>query len=96
MSAYGWLIEDDFLSNEAGQSAAGKMGPHGITTLQIQQLKLGQGERFRIYDDDGTLYYAGRIIGENDGFEPLDDYGTPNAGATSIEYEGPRGEWRQL
>ena len=96
MSAYGWLIEDDYISNESEASSAGKMGPHGITTLQINQLKLGQGERFRIYDGDGVMYYAGRIIGEHDGFEPLDDYGTPNDGATSIYYEGPRGVWREL
>jgi hypothetical protein len=50
---------------------------------------------FRIYDDDRELYYTGIRTGQGDpdgsedGFEPLDDYGTPNAGATEIRYWKP-------
>jgi hypothetical protein len=39
-------------------------------------------------DDDGITYYEGEIYGDYDGFEPLDDFGTPNAGAVSIWYKG--------
>jgi hypothetical protein len=34
------------------------------------------------------LYYTGYIYGEYDGFEPLDDFGTPNAGAVHIKLDG--------
>lgn len=60
-------------------------------------------EWFRIYDDDRELYYTGVRTGRGDpdgseeGFEPLDDYGTPNAGATEIRYFKPEtGEWETL
>jgi len=38
-------------------------------------------------DCDNIDYYKGRIIGDYTGFEPLEDYGTPNAGATDILYK---------
>lgn len=47
--------------------------------------------RFKMYDDDGELYYTGRLISDDvydDAGRPLDDYGTPNAGAVSIRYAG--------
>jgi hypothetical protein len=61
----------------------------------------GDPEWFKIYDDDGELYYTGARIGLQGpteyGFEPLDDYGTPNAGATEIHYLDPTtGKWDQL
>jgi hypothetical protein len=34
---------------------------------------------FRMYDDDGLLYYSGKSS-EYATFDPLDDYGAPNAG----------------
>jgi len=37
-----------------------------------------------MFDDDMNLYYEGKIIGDYDGFEPLDDFGMPNARCTSI------------
>lgn len=46
--------------------------------------------QFRMFDDDNVLCYEGEgnclehIDGT--GFEPLDDYGTPNAGCTFIEW----------
>jgi hypothetical protein len=49
-----------------------------------------------MYDDDGKLYYAGTIWGDYDGFEPLDDFGMPNAGCTSIEYKNDAGTWEVL
>ena len=51
--------------------------------------------KFRMKDDDGIIYYHGEIYGDYDGFEPLDDFGTPNAGCTSIEYN-EKGEWEIL
>jgi len=38
---------------------------------------------------DSELYYEGYLVGGDD-FEPLDDFGMPDAGATEIRYNG---EW---
>lgn len=52
-----------------------------------------QAKEFQIYDDDGELYYEGRIlIGDEPGAEfiPLDNFATPNAGATEIRIDGKK------
>jgi len=46
--------------------------------------------RFSMYDDDGECYYEGMLYGDFEGFEPLDDFGMPNAGCTAIKLNG---EW---
>jgi len=48
---------------------------------------------FRLYDDDGVLYYEGLSI-ENDSFDPLDEE-QPNSGVTEIHYLN-NGKWEQL
>jgi hypothetical protein len=48
-------------------------------------------ERFRMFDDDGELYYVGRLLwqpeddDEDAELAPLYDYGSPNAGCTEIK-----------
>src|SRR3546814_2208380 len=57
-------------------NAVGLVGPRDIAHEIETRLKAGEGEPFRLYDDDGELYYEGRIIGDHtgwDGFTPLDD-----------------------
>ena len=44
--------------------------------------------RFSMYDDDDNCYYEGMLYGDYDGFEPLDDFGMPNAGCTYIKLNG--------
>jgi hypothetical protein len=44
--------------------------------------------RFSMYDDDDNCYYEGMIYGEYDGFEPLYNFGMPNAGCTYIKING--------
>jgi hypothetical protein len=39
-------------------------------------------------DSDGETLYEGEIYGDYSGFEPKDDYGEADGGATSIFYEG--------
>jgi hypothetical protein len=59
---------------------------------------------FKMYDSDRNLYYSGVRTGEADElggseelFEPLDEFGTPNAGATEIRYYNPdTKEWDSL
>jgi hypothetical protein len=48
-----------------------------------------------MFDDDNILYYEGRILGNYRGFEPLDDYGMPNAGCTKIKYRQGR-SWVEI
>lgn len=101
MSRYAWIITRDHTADEGAEegtnmNAIGIVGPRGCTDEQEEQLKAGEGEEFRMYDDDGILYYSGRIIGDYDGFEPLDDYGMPNAGAVRIDYKNKDGIWSQL
>lgn len=50
------------------------------------------GKHFRMYDDDGELYYEGYFLHhstESSEFEPLECFGTPNAGCTEIRYRNP-------
>lgn len=82
-SAYSWVITKDLISN--GEDV-GRMGPHNCE-LDAKDVK-ENGKKFTMYDDDGGHYYTGFIIGKYDGFEPLDDFGTPNAGCTEIKYSG--------
>lgn len=44
--------------------------------------------KFRLSDDDGEVYYEGFSSGNDDqaAFAPLDDYGMPSDGCTTIEY----------
>lgn len=91
MGKYGWVIDVDRLDNA---QAVGVIGPRGVTRKMESRLRSGYGRIFRMLDDDGEVYYEGRIIG-GDGFEPLDDYGTPNAGAVHIQYRRD-GEWETL
>ncbi len=98
MSAtYGWIIDRETVSNEKDEtvapahrtkSRAGWVGPRDITPETEQQLRNGAGQQFRMYDDDGNLYYEGRYLGPNDetAFGPLTDLGTPDAGAVRIDY----------
>jgi hypothetical protein len=52
-------------------------------------------EPFRLLDADGEVYYEGRSTNSDseEAFSPLDDFGTPNAGCTEIQYfKGDRWE----
>lgn len=96
MADYGWKITRDHLDG----ADAGVYGPRGITPDQIATLDRaakGTTRAFRMYDDDGELYYSGRYVGPDDEcmFGPLDDWGTPNAGATDIRY-WEHGKWERL
>lgn len=98
---YGWIITQDHLhesflrdygpSDDNGTSDVGTLGPHGCSKALQARLEAGEGAEFRMHDDDGELYYSGRILytGDSDGdveFAPLEDFGMPNAGCTRIYY----------
>ena len=89
--AYAWIIDKDHLDG----TDTGVIGPRGANALMVNALQTDKkvGEAFRMRDDDGELYYSGRILFDHateleDETElaPLDDFGMPNAGCTTIEY----------
>jgi len=90
-----WIIDVDHLAEpntKTGnlRNAVGLLGPQGYC---------GDGseltERFRLLDDDGVVYYEGRS-GDGSDFGPLEDFGTPNAGASRIQYWVSRKGWVEL
>ncbi len=87
---YGWDIYEDFISDVVPNKAKAVevFGPSGISDENVKRLKDGQGDEFELYDDDDILYYKGRLIGDATGFEPVDDYGLPNAGAVHTKMDG--------
>ncbi len=101
---YGWIITRDYLF-ENGDDTENSVGIIGNRdTIFDKETILEYGKTFRMKDDDGNIYYEGKIIESHNlkkedssitGFEPLDDFGMPNAGCTSIEYLED-GKWIQL
>jgi len=56
-----------------------------VSSDKLDVIKLKFHYKFRMFDDGGELYYEGFSI-DNSSFDPLDDFGAPNAGATEIKY----------
>lgn len=91
---YEWLITEDWTNGD--RRTVNIVGPAGAALTMSEILRNSQARAFRMLDDDGNLYYKGYYVGPEDGnlFAPLDDYGAPNAGCTSIEYfDIYTGEW---
>jgi len=85
-TGYGWIITRDMLYEEdpKSKSEVGITGPHGV--ILDEEIIKEKGQKFIMKDDDGNIYYEGYVLGQYSGFEPLDDFGTPNSGCTSIWY----------
>ena len=84
-----------------GASRVGVVGPRGADDALVERLKAGEGARFVMRDDDGEPYYEGRYLdaraGAEPSFAPLDDFGAPDSGCTSIEFwNAERGAWEVL
>ena len=97
---YGWIITKDHISPASMKSDAGTFGPRNTAFTQLQLTTHPARMAFRMYDDDHTLYYEGFLVDpdeECDLFEPLYEFGEPNAGCTIIEYLNPdTGEYEEL
>jgi hypothetical protein len=80
---YMWVITHDYLHEKDKDLSndAGVIGPCKAPT------SMSMPHRFRMYDDDNELYYEG--VCSEESFDPLDDFGTPNAGCTRIDYFNP-------
>lgn len=79
---YAWKIHHNHLQGQ----------PCNIVGPQDHDEKLldGPGKRFRLFDDDGELYFSGTLYGDYTGFEPLDDFGRDGYGCTEIHINGKR------
>jgi len=90
-----WTITKDHLAEPnapagTNRNAAGMVGPSAATLTAAQITGNPRAVIFRMRDDDGELCYEGAMVGD-DTFAPLDNFGTPNAGCTSIEvFDGHR------
>lgn len=95
-----WTIEKDFEEARDLNWADGENHLDVYKKVCVQsvdhkdELDSTLTERFRLYDDDGNLYYEGRSD-DSSSFDPLDDYGMPNAGAVDIRYL-ENGKWETL
>jgi hypothetical protein len=87
-----WIITKDKIESDA----KGVTGPRTASEADIKRLQAGEGKRFRMLDDDGEIYYYGRQLETSDAdkgyyaeneFAPLDNFGTPNAGCTEIQFD---------
>ena len=87
-----WIItKDHAFDPDLERSKEGTMCapevPHGVhlpydaTAKEIKS----KGTHFKIYDDDGELYYSGYST-DDSSFSPLLDFAQPYAGATEIRY----------
>ena len=98
---YAWVITKDNIT-EPGDDLPSRVGWAGPSTATEDDVKLARvGRAFRMLDDDGIVYYHGRIWtedepGSEDDFGPLEDLGTPDAGCVTIQYRDDGGMWVTL
>tara|TARA_R110000824_G_scaffold324177_1_gene511152 strand:- start:507 stop:854 length:348 start_codon:yes stop_codon:yes gene_type:complete len=100
-ASYGWIITEDYVASDLDDkypSDVGLTGPRNISPEITKRLKNRKPEytqqtKFKMLDGDGNLYYVGYIDGEYDLTEPLDDFGTPNAGAIYLKFLEKDGSW---
>ncbi|OQC31326.1 MAG: hypothetical protein BWX70_00941 [Verrucomicrobia bacterium ADurb.Bin070] len=92
-----WTITKDYLADPnarpgTNSNAVGIVGrPCGARLTAQQIIEHPDAKRFRMLDDDGEINYEGYIVG-SDEFAPLDHFGEPNAGCTSIQVQ-ENGAW---
>lgn len=95
-----WIIDKDHIADPQAKpgtnaNAVGLMGPRGFDGDTSKLV-----HRFRMLDDDGEVCYEGRCdtCDDDNALGPLDNFGLPNAGATTIQYwvSGKGGGWKNL
>ena len=85
---FSFAITEDHISEGNERNDKGTIGPRNTTLTFDEIVNHPDGKVFKMFDDDEILYYTGVMIEDEDssGFEPLECFGMPNAGATSIHY----------
>jgi len=91
-----WTITRDYFADPdakrgTNSNAVGIVGAScGIRLTAQEIIEHPNAKRFRMLDDDGEIYYEGFLVGDE--FAPLDYFGEPNAGCTSIQVQ-ENGAW---
>lgn len=95
-SDYAWIIDKDHLADAGDSGEAGVAGPRGANgeTKEALSRNYSHHHQFRMYDDDGELYYTGTMFwngaanapDEEACYGPLGDFGMPNAGCVVVKY----------
>lgn len=75
---YSWAITVDYIEN----------GIRNATPEEIKILKKDCKFHFKLYDDDGILYYSGYMADDSD-FSPL-DWAMYDSGCTTIKIRNPK------
>ena len=99
-----WIITKDLIAKTGdipgtNLNAVGLAGPRNATEVELAALALGEGTKFKMFDDDDELYYEGLFLGDatsEEAFEPLDGFGLPNAGCTRIDYHVGQNKYETL
>lgn len=89
-----WIIDIDYIADKTASSGTNA----NAKGMKSRNYKEGCANyKFRLLDDDGQVYYAGRSD-DDSSFAPLDCFGLPNAGCTVIQYwqSGNGGGWKNL
>lgn len=103
-ATYAWIITKDHLAETFNDdsSSVGVVGPSDAPDELVERLNKGEGQLFKMYDDDGELYFTGKALainGEEDSeeylFGPLNDFGTPDSGAVDIHWK-INGKWESV
>jgi len=90
---YTWIVTRDTILGDSSE-AVGKIGPSGSKNREPFDAVIIHGEHFRMLNDAGEVQFSGYILGQYQGSEPLDDYGSEN-GCAKIEFE-LEGGWVSL
>jgi hypothetical protein len=94
---HGWLITKDHICNGTDE---GTLGPCDATLTADEIRNHPKRVHFKMYDDDGELYYEGYNVesdeSDDPGFEPLDHFGMPNAGCTELRLRSKSGTYETL
>lgn len=94
-----WIIDNDLINDYAEEQPINREGVHSSDFDPIMFMEMDRVQ-WRVKDDDGEIYYEGRMSkkrleSEADlAFGPL-DFAMADAGATTMEYL-ENGEWIQL
>ena len=91
-----WTITKDYLADPdarpgTNSNAVGIVGPRAARLTAQQIIEHPDAKRFRMLDDDGEINYEGYIVGIDE-LAPIDHFGEPNAGCTSIQVQ-ENGAW---
>ena len=95
-----WVITKDYNPDVDAQTGT-NVNAVGVTSRGCPADRSALTLRFRLVDGDHEVNYEGLMVPfalhneHSYGFEPLDDFGEPNAGCTYLEYF-ENGTWQPL